>query len=175
MLDLETLGNGSNAVIISIGAVRFDVKQKTIINKFYARICPKSCTDAGLVIDAETVLWWMKQSDAARGEFANANLPKLPEVLASFSHWVKAMPGEPRIWGNGATFDNVILSNAYKAIKMDRPWSHRSDRCYRTIKALFPDIKVPDVSTAHNAVDDAEYQARHLMAIWPHLRGANAV
>lgn len=70
-----------------------------------------------------------------------------------------------RIWGNGADFDNVILASVYKRIGMEQPWLYRNNRCYRTLKALHPEIPIERVGTHHNAVDDAESQARHLLAI----------
>jgi exodeoxyribonuclease VIII len=46
-----------------------------------------------------------------------------------------------------------------------QPWRHWNDRCYRTVKSLYPDVKLERVGTHHNAVDDAESQARHLIAM----------
>jgi DNA polymerase III epsilon subunit-like protein len=61
MLDLETLGTGNNACILSIGAVKFDPFGEGLQDdsRFEVFIDPQSCTDAGLVIDASTVMWWM--------------------------------------------------------------------------------------------------------------------
>lgn len=171
MLDIETLGQGSFAAIISIGAVRFDVANGAIGDKFYSRVCPQSSVDAGMHIDTSTVLWWFKQGDAARAEFNVPNPPKLKDVLLAFTGWMNRTPGEKRVWGNGATFDNVIVTNAYKLLGLERPWSYKGDRCYRTVRALFPDVKMVDVGIAHRADHDAEAQARHLMAIWPKIRG----
>lgn len=176
MLDLETLGNGSNAAIIAIGAVKFDPKQRKILDKFYCRVDPQSCIDAGLTITGSTILWWMQQSEAARAEF-KGTLPPLRTALEGFSAWIKkpVLSGDPgektRVWGNGATFDNVIASSAYHALRMERPWDYRSDRCYRTVKALFPQVQLPSGLnlTGHRADHDAEFQAMHLMDIWPHL------
>jgi len=66
MLDLETMGNGNNAAIIAIGAVKFD---QDITDRFYKTIDLDSSVDVGLEIDPSTVLWWMKQGDDARGQF----------------------------------------------------------------------------------------------------------
>lgn len=169
MLDLETLGNTSNAALISIGAVKFDPSTKQITDRFYSRVDPQSCINAGLTINGSTVLWWFQQHESARGEFKGA-LPSLKIALDGFTHWMKKTSNN-RVWGNGATFDNVILTNAYTALKMERPWSYRDDRCYRTIKALFPNVPLPSGLnlTGHRADHDAEFQAIHLMQIWPHL------
>ena len=160
MVDLETLGNNSHSVIISLGAVVFD--ENGLGETFYSRICPQSCVDAGLQMDADTVMWWMQQSEQARAEFKRACM-SLPVVLHDFAKW---FPDKATIWGNGATFDNVILSNAYAALKMSKPWKYNADRCYRTLKALYPQITPSKrTGTYHNALDDAIYQADHAIVI----------
>jgi len=157
MVDLETLGNGSNAVIISIGAVAFDPASGQIQSEFYTNVEPQSCVDAGLKMDVSTVMWWMKQSDEARAAFTKPAVP-IEIALDIFKAWYPQGAG---MWGNGATFDNVILDNAYKACNITRPWHYTKDRCYRTLKALRPDIKQDRVGTHHNALDDAKFQALH--------------
>lgn len=172
MLDLETMGNAPTSAIIAVGAVKFDPAARRIVDKFYSRVDLQSCMDAGLVVSADTIMWWLQQSDAARGEF-KGTLPKLKMALDGFTLWmnkITATPGDShRVWGNGATFDNVILTSAYKALKMERPWTYKGDRCYRTIRSLFPNVPFRDFGTAHRADHDAEAQAMHLMDIWPHI------
>ena len=158
MLDLEAMGNGSNAAIIAIGAVRFD---KDITDKFYHVIDLQSSVDAGMEIDASTVLWWMKQSDEARSHFS-ADGVSLQEALLAFSSWVG---DDAEVWGNGASFDNTILSNAYRLTKIEQPWKFWNDRCYRTLKSMNKHINLERLGTYHCAVDDAESQARHLIKI----------
>ena len=69
------------------------------------------------------------------------------------------------MWGNGAAFDNVILAVAYKRAWLPVPWSYKNDRCYRTVAALAPEVARPEVGERHNAADDAEAQARHLIEV----------
>ena len=156
MVDLETLGNGNDAVIISIGAVAFDV-DAGLGDEFYMNVDPQSCVDAGLKMDVSTVMWWMQQSDEARAAFETKGQP-LELVLATFSEW---FPEGATLWGNGATFDNVILGSAYRAIGVKQPWEFWNDRCYRTLKNLWPDSKLARIGAHHNALDDARSQAAH--------------
>lgn len=160
MVDLETLGNSSHSAIISIGAVEFT--EDGLGRDFYCLVDPQSCQDYRLRMDASTVMWWMQQSDQARAAFKGKGLT-LDTALASFTEWFNP---KACMWGNGATFDNVILDNAYKAAGMKRPWHFTKDRCYRTLKALYPQIKADDrEGTYHNALDDAVYQANHAIKI----------
>jgi hypothetical protein len=160
MVDLETLGTDYNAVIIALGAAQFTVNG--ISSTFYRRIDAQSCVAAGLTIDVSTVEWWMQQSDAARQIFTQKG-DKLAHVLQDFSNW---FPKEACLWGNGATFDNVILNSAYKAVSLQKPWPYWGDQCYRTIKAHHKHVPADAFNgVKHNALDDAIHQARHLIKI----------
>jgi DNA polymerase III epsilon subunit-like protein len=160
MLDLETFGTRPGSAIVSIGAVKFG--DGKIIGEFYQRIDLKSCVDCGLVIDPDTVLWWLKQSDEARLELT---LPSqhIAAVLQQFAIWIG--PVETEVWGNGAAFDNALLAEAYHALQLRMPWRYSKDRCYRTLKNLHPEIVMERNGTHHHALDDARSQAHHLMRI----------
>src|SRR5690606_8285654 len=99
MLDLETLGNKPGAGIVAIGAVKFGGGE--IRASVYERVDAESCVADGLHMDASTVLWWLRQSDAARLEITKPGLP-LREALARFAGWIS--PSEVEMWGNGAAF-----------------------------------------------------------------------
>lgn len=160
MLDLETLGKKPGAIIVAIGAVKFGHGE--IQSEFYARVDAESCERIGLTMDASTVIWWLGQSEAARNELLQPG-ESIRTALSLFTRWI----GDPRpeIWGNGPLFDNGILAEAYDRAQIPRPWKHSSDRCYRTLKALHPDIAPEPEGIAHHALDDAKNQARHLMRI----------
>src|SRR4051812_35955260 len=63
MLDLETWGTGNDAVIVSVGACKFD--REEILDRFHVGVDPTSCQALGLKIDAGTVLWWMSADQRA--------------------------------------------------------------------------------------------------------------
>ena len=69
------------------------------------------------------------------------------------------------IWGNGAAFDNVILRTAYERLGLKAPWNFWDDRCFRTVKALHPEVEYVKSGAAHNALDDAKNQALYLMKV----------
>lgn len=167
MVDLETLGKGNSSAIIALGAVKFSLAG--ITERFYVPIDPRSCEAYGLKLDADTVMWWFREDMAeARKAFLDVQLLDLATALEGFEQWIG--PESLPIWGNGATFDNVILSNAYAATGGAAPWSYKDDRCYRTMRALGKangvDLDaVKSVGTSHNALDDATYQAELLIHI----------
>ena len=65
MLDLETMGNGPRAAIVSIGAVFFDPLTGELGAEFEAAIDLRSSAKSG-EIDPDTVLWWLGQGEEAR-------------------------------------------------------------------------------------------------------------
>lgn len=164
MLDLETMGNGNRAAIIAIGAVIFDSLEVEEVG-FYAQVSLDSSVRQGLEMDTSTVLWWLQQSDAARAAFENnEKAQSLATVLNDFATWLGQFH-DVQMWGNGAAFDNTILSTAYRKCGIEQPWKFWNDRCYRTMKSLFPDVKCNRFGTYHNALDDARTQAWHLIEI----------
>lgn len=186
MLDLETLSTRSNAVILSIGAVKFDLKKVETVDEikadpnrtFYANVHIGSQISAGLHIDPDTIAWWQKQSDEARhAVFRGADF-MLPMALMDFTNWLGSDDGD-FLWGNGANFDNVILESAYQANGSMFPFKYNAHRCYRTIKELYR-LRFPESFEAlrkekieglvsHHALDDAIYQTIKLQQIMDHL------
>ena len=163
MLDLETMGNGANSAIIAVGAVAFD--NTGIHGKFYQQVNLQSCLKAGMEMDTSTVLWWLKQSDAARKAFdENEKALPISKVLQMFGSFCTDFNVQ-KMWGNGAAFDNVILSNAYRKCEIIQPWKFWNDACYRTIKNMFPVEEFKRIGVHHNAANDAETQAMHLIEI----------
>lgn len=175
MLDLETLSVQPDAAIISIGAVKFDPRgapgllgdpTNNDYAHFYANINLHSVvTEHGFTVDGATVQWWMsdKVSAEARGSlFTNAM--DIDEALGAFWAWYghESLP----TWGNGAGFDNVILRRAFDKLHGACPFKFYHDRCFRTLKELYPDVVYVKPELAHNALSDAIAQAEHVQRIF---------
>lgn len=171
MLDLETMGTGPNAAIVAIGAAAFCPHERRVLGEsFYAPVSLASSVQDGGVMDAGTVRWWLQQGTEPRALFAkDASAMHISVALIEFSMWAVNVAGtDPEkinVWGNGADFDNVILSSAYKRAGVQRPWGTFNNRCYRTIKSLYPEVKMERRGTHHHARDDAISQAEHLCRI----------
>jgi len=171
MADLETLSTADNALLLSIGGVLFD--GETILDKFHVGIDPVDAERYGLKVDAATA--WNYWADPKRDE-ARKRLFELPKVdlfaaLDGFSIWVNETPVDERgsLWGNGATFNNVLIKNAFAAVGLPSPFTYKQQECYRTLKNRCPEIAYTQIGVAHDALDDAESQAVHLQAICKHL------
>lgn len=163
VLDLETMGNSNRASITQIGAVVMNLQTGGLGKTFHMHVDLEDSVRHGGVMDASTVLWWLQQSEEARKEFTpGVHQRPLIEVLCAFATW---LPQGSNIWGNGSRFDNEILDHAYRSCGLITPWGHRQDRCYRTVKALHPEVEYIPPTVKHHALEDAVAQAKHLMAI----------
>lgn len=175
MRDLETMGNGPNAAIVAIGAVVFDIEARELGPSYYNRVDLASSVALGGVMDASTVMWWMNQGDDARHEIAREGGMHIAAALQSFATWINECAPDPAVWGNGASFDNVILRSAYDRNLTTAPWKWWKDRCYRTVKDMHRDVPMERLGTHHNAMADAISQARHLIAMLNPAKRAEAL
>ena len=171
MLDLETYGERPGCVILSIGAVLFDPDAGVLGEEFYTAVSLSSCLDHGLHLDPDTVKWWQRQSEEARQVITDAQAPtalSLPLACQAFSGWLdlhSVARDDRSVWGNGASFDQPILTEAYRVCGVERPWMFWNDECYRTIKKRRPLIKMEKSGVQHNALADAKQQALHLIKL----------
>lgn len=173
MHDLETLGTRPTSAILSLGACKFDPDTMAITDTFHEVISRESCMEYGLTWDQSTIDWWESQTaEAKAASYSNPNGRDLKLVLLEYKDFVSS---GTTVWGNDSDFDNVIMANAYHCTNVDLPWKFWNNRCYRTMKNMFPTIKMGKRSgTHHNALDDAINQATHLMKILAHMRGLQA-
>lgn len=179
MVDLETLGRKPGCKVLSIGAVTFGLGEFPR-EQFYVPITRASQEMYGLTEEAETLAWWERQSDEAKVSAFNDPAAKSVEAaLAEFAAWLKlaaALRGAGAkttyVWGNGAGFDNPILREVYEKCGVAVPWLWYNDRCYRTLKAQAPHIKIGEDARRcfHHALDDAQVQADHAVEILKWLK-----
>lgn len=165
MLDMETLGTRADAVIMSIGAVKFDIDHGVCDEAFYVSVSIDSNHEAAQRhISEDTILWWMEQSKEAQRVFSE---PKstLCSALVDFQEWVDH--DNYQVWSNGADFDVPMLAHAYHTNGLTAPWKFYNARCFRTMKSLVVAKTVPKPvnECAHNALQDAITQAQWLINI----------
>ena len=164
MIDLETMGQSPDAAIVAIGAVAFTTSRGDLM-QFYRVVNLASSMAAGGQVDASTVMWWLRQDERARQALGERTV-SINEALGEFSRWFGLAGGKDTlVWGNGADFDLVVLGQAYRRLAIAPPWSFRNHRCFRTLRALRPDVEYKRPVDAHNALADARSQAEHACRI----------
>lgn len=166
MTDIETLSTEANATVLSIGSVAFDPATGHKFDKFYTTVEIKDQMNKGRHVDPGTIAWWFKQSQEARDAIFKDPV-SAERALMDFRHFctIESMltSSQVYIWGNGNTFDNMILRSMYKDYNIEYPAHYRNDLDLRTFffmgKQLTDnEIKVERTGVYHNALDDAEYQ-----------------
>ena len=164
MIDIETVGTGPEACILTIAAQSFDPLGTGYYTRhFYARIDPDS--QPGRNIEQGTIDWWATQPPEAQEEaFGEDNRIPLDTALEELG---KLIWQSKRIWAQGPTFDMNILEHAYKSFGRPLPWKYYIVRDSRTIFSLWPDLPKPPAS--HHALQDCRRQIDLLQATLKHL------
>jgi hypothetical protein len=170
MVDLETLGTRAGRVVLSIGAVEFDTKSNLLGREFYVVINQQSSLDSGLTKDPNTVNWWEQQNEEAKKvlSISETGGESVEKALEMFNEFLTPCGADVKLWGNGASFDQPILGGVYDSINKELSWKYLNNRCYRTLKNLFPAVTFKREGTYHNALDDAKSQANHVLEIFKH-------
>jgi len=182
MVDLETLDRKPGGVIVTIGAVAFDLESGELGPRLYINIDPTSAEAAGLKVDTGTVMWWMRQSKEAQQALISEKALTLTAALELFSEFIKEIrlgneKNEINLWGNGSMFDNAFLERAYDAATLPYPWQYWEHRDVRTLVQLAKergfDVKAETKmeGTAHNALDDAIHQVNYCSKAWRTILG----
>ncbi|EMC8779825.1 3'-5' exoribonuclease [Providencia rettgeri] len=177
MLDLETMGTKPTAAIVAIGAVFFNPETGELGSRFYKVIkLSSSMMHEDTTVDAETIIWWMKQSSEARSEIITGGT-SIISALRELSEFINesSISSSLKVWGNGSSFDNVILRSTYERYDRTAPWMFYNDRDIRTIVDIGrsfdfdPKVNMPFDGVQHNALADAIHQAKYVSAIWQRI------
>ena len=179
MVDMETMGNSPDAPIVSIGAVFFDPSTGNTGAEFYRVVSLESSMSFGMKPDASTIQWWLKQSSEARSAILVDEAMGLRESLELLADFIaeNAANGSHtvQLWGNGCSFDNVILRRAHALTETPFAVPFRNDRDVRTMVELGksvginPRYDIPFEGDMHNALSDARHQVKYVSAIWQRL------
>ncbi|TXH56325.1 MAG: 3'-5' exoribonuclease [Desulfurellales bacterium] len=172
MVDIETFGIGSKAVIHEIGAVIFDPYGAPLGENpdasvtFHALVDPQSCFNLGMEVDWSTLKFWFSQGPLHMARLTAGPRTHIANVLMNFSEWVDKHKPKHK-WGHGATFDPIILHEYYK--KLRKPSPFEDFRTIRDTRTLFDEVS--DITRAewdslctrqmyHHPLHDAWAQAR---------------
>ena len=175
MVDMETMGNSPDAPIVSIGAVFFDPSTGNTGAEFYQVVNLESSMSFGMKPDASTIQWWLKQSSEVRSAILVDEAMGLLETLELLADFIaeNAANGSHTVqmWGNGCSFDNVILRRAYTLTDTPFAVPFWNDRDVRTMVELGksvginPRFDIPFEGDMHNALSDARHQVKYVSAI----------
>lgn len=175
MVDIETLGVKPNAVILTIGAVKF---QDKLGEQFYTTLnLDEELASFGsdkASVSAETLLWWLDQrrkydvSLLSDPEEDDEPVRTNHQKLQSFLEFVK---GADFLWSKGTNFDFPILESCLNRYGLEQNWKYYKLRDFRTIQALWCDLRgYKGHPNTHNALNDAINQARETLTIFEEMK-----
>lgn len=165
MIDLETLDVTPDAVILSIGIVKFNPKNQGVYDRLELRPTVEDQTEVyNRTISEDTLRWWSEQSkealEAGLSDGGRMPLKDCMEVIYQYC-W-----NQDSVWSNGASFDIVVLESAFRQTLTNKPnpipWPFYTIRDTRTLYEV-AGVRLKDkkygTKTTHNALEDAEHQA----------------
>ena len=168
MIDLETLSTNPNAVILTIGGVKFNPHTSVIPTQgMYFKVDVDSQTAIGREVMQETIDWWATQSkeiqDEAMGEKDRISLEQMTKNINKFAVGVDVF------WCQGPLFDYAILQDIYKQLGHPAPWQYWQIRDSRTLFNLVPRDLNEIRTGAHNALADCHFQAKKVQKVYKQL------
>lgn len=185
MLDIETVGTESDAIVLSIGLVFFDphqARRPIQTQRYWTPIDIDDQIRRGRQMTGGTFRWWLEQGDDARKEhfLPNSELDAPEVILGDALEEIANLCREFKVqgvWGNGSDFDNAILQSAAKQYGVGPMWPYWANRCFRTFTNLFDKDRLwrPENEHKHNALEDARNQVKWMHQIIQHNPYADGV
>lgn len=165
-IDIETLGSKPYSVVLAIGICAFNPLSGEIDEKgIDINLNIEDQAAKGLNMDASTVIWWMNQSDEARKVFTPNGGCSIDYAYTMIKEYIEShQPDSFHVfpWGNGASFDVVLMDTLFMAMGKPSLWKFWNARDVRTVVDMAGlDKKAYRLEgTHHKALDDAINQAK---------------
>jgi hypothetical protein len=166
VLDIETLSTRPDAVVLTIGAIKFSPFADDIdaTNGFYTRIDVDEQIGMGRHISEDTIQWWGKLPAEVREDaMGEHNRDSVEKALAGLN---KFLVGSENIWVQGPVFDIATLENLYRQMLMPPPWHFWNIRDSRTLFGVHGDPRQKNHQHAHNAMIDCVIQGKAIQQVY---------
>ena len=168
MIDLETLSTTPDAVILTVGGVKFNPHNSDEPNRpMYFRVDVDEQTKIDRHVMQETLDWWGKQAEDVREEaLGDKNRISLDQMIKTIN---KFSVGVDVFWCQGPLFDYAILQNFYAQMQVPVPWNFWQIRDSRTLGSLVPRDPNEKRTGLHNALEDCYFQAKKVQRVYKQL------
>lgn len=168
--DVETLDTQPSSVVLSVAMVKFNLADEDNYDTlndpkryFYAVIdAEEQIRDYARTCSFSTIKFWTEQSKSVTKEVFQTKQQPVEATLIDLAKWVNVdTVKSPNLWGNGATFDNMIMQSLFRDYDIKWPFDYWADKDLRTLKYLAGDPRsVPvDRDMVHHALFDTMYEA----------------
>lgn len=164
VVDIETFGRTPRSRIMSIGACRFDIDNRTIDKKFKVNLDMKSDKHLDLKTNKDTLEFWSEvPKEVLKSQMVGA-VPYIEGIGQFIDYVLETKPNIIWTWGN--VFDLPIISNSIYEIyghEYQLPWKYNKVCDIRTLKTCFGVDIVRSSEYAHDSLQDAVDQAQYLI------------
>jgi exodeoxyribonuclease VIII len=169
MTDIESLALGPNAVVTQIAFVFFPIADpETVLAETVVHLPIEPQLTLKREISAQTLIWWMGQSDSARKEFERnegEDFEELPSLLRHVNRKFDEVTDgqEYELFSRGPQFDIVNIESLMTSCGLKPAWRYDRVRDLRTLMAL-AGLRTGDVPRdttrypEHQALADCHYQ-----------------
>lgn len=172
MLDIESLDTGPRSVILQIALTPFDIDEEEVMDfpfNAFLPMQPQLDFITPRTISADTLLWWMDQSDEARANLKACgvdDMHSLRVIMGSFVHEFNRMISIPNseyiLVARGPQFDVVNVESLLRDLGMKAPWGYNKVVDLRTMmrnaNISSKDVPQDPKMVAHDARWDNLYQ-----------------
>lgn len=183
MVDIETLGTGSDAPIFQIAMASFDINTGKIYDSIDLIL---DVNDVNLDVEGGTLLWWLNTNKELLTSLLNDGDLDEEEMYYEVIKWLEIQSDtidmrDLTLWGNGIIFDNVKIKDKIESLGGVYPINYKNDRDVRTILALATSLGYSEEEIResieseggqkHDAIDDVHYQIKLVVACYDIIKG----
>lgn len=180
-IDIETMSSQSDAAVLSVGMCTFTA-EGGIEHRVEFHATLDAMQKAGRHINANTVMWWMQQSDEARKLLVSDRArTDIGEFCEKIGNWIEPSGKRTKgrgigMWAKGPNFDIAVMRSLFESQGMRFPIHYGREYCVRTALAFakaagWRDILDMRPKVAHGALSDAEHQANQVIAVMRRMKG----
>lgn len=169
MVDCETLDTLPSAIVLSMGAVKFDpFSFKEPLDSLHIKIDIDEQISRGRTQSESTLKWWSEQDNKVIEDvFKLEGRLSVVDTLKRLKKWFVAVD---YIWAQGTTFDIAILEDLCRMYGRPIPWSYHQIMDSKTVfRFLDEDPRKSFKFTKHNPLEDAFFQAKGVQMAYKEL------
>lgn len=181
IVDLETLGTDVDSTVIQIAAAEFDITTGELVGDSF-----ESCLDLAycqdIKVSGSTLSFWLKDKhnqQTLQEILVNGKYCSESQMWNAFYSWLikKSIEcnGELKLWGNGISFDNMIIRHHLGKERYSQAVKFWNERDARTLVDMYcrkanisdRDFKnsIPN-ENKHDAMSDIIWEAKFLSAAY---------
>lgn len=146
-LDVETLGTGRDAVVVSAAFLVFDFNEQKTFEEYvndalYVKFSVKEQKEKGRIIDPDTLEWWKRQDDVVRRELMpSAQDVSIEEGTRQILQYLadrgihKGVDKQVIKFCRGQDFDIPIMNSLMELVGKELPGAFWNSRDIRTFIA----------------------------------------